>query len=363
MVSVILEDRYLPDRKPTDSEIRASWWRNQRAAKTWVMLDQIQFAALTGLFAVHSPGIFFNFVTVFRWSIFGFPLPWSERPTGEEAITTGRTPLSMMQHASSTLAFTGEIFYGSLFWLALLVLLVLVVFIFIGLWGLFNRNRNTRALARNRIVYTLVRVVSFAYFPFAAMTTYTLTLGPEVPAAAVIAAIFIVVVHVGFAVLVWAILPRGRQSAKVFTPAFLKKFGPIYHAFYFRRSWFMEIQLGKKFILGALIGFLQTQQIAQLVVMLVVQVAYLVVVIVLKHVYLDPIHKLLDIVVTVCNIIVTGLMFAFLDGIDNRFAVEVIGFICAAFLLISQVMCIGAFIRSWLHVSDLTTRMVNLAEF
>ena len=39
-------------------------------------LSQIQFAAITQQFAVVSPTIYFEFVTIFRWAVIGFGLPW-----------------------------------------------------------------------------------------------------------------------------------------------------------------------------------------------------------------------------------------------------------------------------------------------
>jgi hypothetical protein len=45
-------------------------------AKLWHMIDQIQFAAITAQFAVQVPSIYSEFVSIFRWSVIGFPLPW-----------------------------------------------------------------------------------------------------------------------------------------------------------------------------------------------------------------------------------------------------------------------------------------------
>jgi hypothetical protein len=60
----------------SDSEIRRAWWRNQRSAKVWHLIDVIQFTAWTGSFAPDAPTIYWNLIDSFKWSILTFSLPW-----------------------------------------------------------------------------------------------------------------------------------------------------------------------------------------------------------------------------------------------------------------------------------------------
>jgi glucan phosphoethanolaminetransferase (alkaline phosphatase superfamily) len=80
-------------------------------------------------------------------------------------------------------------------------------------------------------------------------------------------------------------------------------------------------------IQGVIIGLMHSNEdlmIAQLILMILVQVLYMVAVIAVKPLYLDPTHKLMDIVVTICNVIVIGFMFAFLPDTNASYVVKAV---------------------------------------
>lgn len=96
----------------------------------------------------------------------------------------------MDQYASSIRAETDEVFFGSLFWFALLVGVVTAFFAMLSCIASMQHSSALKAFVKNRFIYAMVRVFLFAYLPFAVLTTYTLTLGSA--GAAVVAAIFLV---------------------------------------------------------------------------------------------------------------------------------------------------------------------------
>jgi len=289
--------------------------------------------------------------------LFGFPLPWSEiTPQNYQRISGGtRNILSMNQYTISLLAFPEQIFLGSIFWFGLLVALVFIVFGVIGIIAIISGSDELKNVVKNRLIYTLVRVTLFAYFPLVVWTMFTFTIGTAATTGIAIAIVFLVIIIPGFPIIIFWILPRDKQKAeKLFAPNFMRKFGPLYNSFFFKRTWFMVIQLGKKLALGIIIGVLYNQQIAQLVLILVILLTYSVVTFLLKP-YLDHVHTFVDVVVTIGNIVVTSCMFVFLDGVADDLIRTVFAGITAGFLLLSQVVCIGAFFHSWLRMRNVTT--------
>ena len=102
----------------------------------------------------------------------------------------GREILSMKQHSTSTLAFPDEILYGNLFWLFILFLIVLFYFLVVKLHAIRTEDDNLHQHAKLRIVYSLFRLILFAYFPLA--VTASFSIGYTNVSGAVIGAIVLV---------------------------------------------------------------------------------------------------------------------------------------------------------------------------
>jgi len=356
MVSLVQEElNPLLQNKSSDLDIRETWWRNQRSVKTWLMVDEIQFAAITSMFAVKVPSLYFNFVTIFRWSVIGFPLPWSQRD-----LDTSRDTLSMDQYDSSILAKDTEVFFGSLFWLAMLVILTAVVFLVLRIFGglCFSSSYGLKNFFQNRLVYTLIRIAMFAYFPFAVFTTYSFTV--DSPAAIVISIVFLLAVHLSLAIYLWRIQPKSRQDTpRLFRPEILSRVGCLYHSYYVKRAWFQEIIFLRKLAMGAVIGLLQNFETAQLILLMIFQVAYLIAVLVLKP-YLDALHMFVDISSCIGHIIMIALMFPFIGSLNLDLTNDVAIFLSVAIAAISmilQLICIGAFINNWMKMNDIGSFM------
>jgi len=253
------------------------------------------------------------------------------------------------------LAFPNEVFFGSLFWLGVLVGVLAVFFGVVTVLAFVTGSIPLKEVSKHRAVYTLIRVGLFAYFPFVVWTTYTFTLGSDATAGIIISIIFLVVVVLGLPAWIFYILPRDKaKGANLFLPSFLKKFGPLYNSYFFKRSWFMEVHLGKKILLGAVIGLLNSYEVAQLVLVLLIHLAYGIAIFVLKP-YLDHVHTFLEIAVAIGNVIVTGCMFVFIQSAADDQIRLVFAGITAGFLLLCQVMCIGAFINSWFRLRNIIT--------
>jgi len=247
------------------------------------------------------------------------------------------------------LAFPNELFFGSLFWLVVLLALVWGFFL---IMRMFSSSENMRQFVRNRVVYSTVRVLLFAYFPFAVFTTYTFTLSNS-KAAIVVAALFFSLVHGGFLAFIYWILPRDKRSvSKLFSPSYLNKFGCLYSSFYYRRCWFMIIVLLRKLIFGIIVGVVSNQA-GQLGILLGVETLYFLILMRLKP-YLDHLHMFLDCLTTVFHIIVIGFMFAFLDSLNSGKTIHlVVSVLVVIFLLLSFVVCIAVYISSWLKMKNI----------
>ena len=164
------------------------------------MMDQIQFAAITAQFATQVPSIYGEFVSVFRWSVFGFPLPWSQR----SQHFSSRQLRSIAQFATSTLAYPAEIFYGSLFWLGILfgkkifceislkfhIGVITVFFVLVKIYASATSRDSLTEFVKYRYVYTLLRLIFFAYFPLTVTASYVIAYGNVT--SAIIAAIYLV---------------------------------------------------------------------------------------------------------------------------------------------------------------------------
>jgi hypothetical protein len=70
---------------------------------------------------------------MFRWSIFGFALPWDL--VSQEQPDSLRHTLSMDEYNSSIRAVDTEAFFGSLFWLAILTGVVSLFFLIVRLFA------------------------------------------------------------------------------------------------------------------------------------------------------------------------------------------------------------------------------------
>lgn len=332
----------------SDSRVRESWWRNQRSAKEWLLIDQLQFTAITAQFGVNSPTLYETFASIFRWVILGFPLPWSEYP----APSTGRTLSSFVQWSKTILSVPNEILYGNLFWLTLLILFFLIPILVIGLIGILISNATLKGFFKNRITYFFLRLEQFVYFPLAVTACFSLTTGSAGPI--IVGLIVLLVIHFGVPIGLFLLMKKKRQDSGsgtgLFDQAFMKKFAPLYSPFYFRRYWFMFPIFLKKLLLGAVIGFSYSAQALQIPLLVIIFVVYIILLFLVRP-YLDPLQMVADVTVNILNTIVVILMFAFLEALQISYeSQQIIGALIAALLLVSMIVCIAAYIKSWLQL-------------
>lgn len=117
----------------------------------------------------------------------------------------------------------------------------------------------------------------------------------------------------------------------------------------------MEVLLSKKLLIGIVIGFLHAFERTQMIILIIIQFLYLAQLIALKP-YLDNLHTVLDAACTIADIIVIGLMFGFLSSVNASARTKtILGALAAAVLILSQVMCVLAFIASWFKYRNIQT--------
>jgi len=176
---------------------------------------------------------------------------------------------------------------------------------------------------------------------------YTLRLH-ETAVSIAIPVIFMVVFGLGLPTGLYFLIPRQQRKQRILlTAKFANKFGCAYQTYYFRRSWYFLVVLGKRLFLACVVGFIADQG-AQVALIIGGLILYVVQLIFVKP-YMDNIHMMLDVTVNVCNICSTVLMISFMDTIDLSLNVKgYISAVIAGVQLLSMLLCIMAFIDSWL---------------
>jgi len=263
------------------------------------------------------------------------------------------------QYSSSILAYPDQVFFGSLFWLGILLCVIFVFFLIVYVVNhiFFENNSNIHRFVVNRVVYSLVRLEMFAYFPFAVTATHAIVLFNQFVISAIVAAILLLVLHLGFLTTIFFISPKNRDTTRLFAPHILKKFGCLYNSFYVKKIWYIDVILLKRLIFGVVVGALSSQPIIQLSILLGIQVLYLIPLFVVKP-YLDHIQTFLDACCAIGNAFVIAFLFAFLNGVlsPSDFTLSLVFSVLASvFVMVTQLICVGAFLHNWLRLENIRT--------
>jgi hypothetical protein len=142
-----------------------------------------------------------------------------------------------------------------------------------------------------------------------------------------------------------------------------RKVGFAYYAYVTPRNYFFLISLGRRFIFGALVGFLSSLSLAQLLVCAAIEAIYIAFVARMRP-HLDVTHFFAETVCAATNILVLFLAIAFLPTvpIGSQGKIIVVAFM-TAMLLLSQIVCVATYILSWLHIYRVFSLRVFLVFF
>jgi len=348
--------------------LKTSWWREERSNKAWKLFDQLQFISFYVVANVGFPARLVFLTRYFNWANFVLPLPWvtssafypdrvlnpvgganSTSTTGSADVNIGGTRdlLNFEQFANSADLDPEYVFYACLFWFAVAIVGVFVIYIIFSLILIKARSKiqTTKRVVIQKAFHVLLRMLLAFYMPICFISAYYVrrffNLG-------IIGGVFALAVFgIGLPILN-ALIVWGKDKELHFL--YLRmRFGAFYTSYHYKKAKFNLIYLGRKFLVGIMLGFLAssladgaTWAYVQIFVCIGVMIAYLVILVILRP-YLDMIHFYLDISLNILNIVTLGIALLHLD--NPSLAGEVVA---AALQAVGFLLCIGAYIHSWM---------------
>ncbi len=273
----------------------------------------------------------------------------STSTTGSADVNIGGTRelLNFEQFANSADLDPEYVFYACLFWFAIAIVGVFVLYIIFSLILIKARSKiqTTKRVVIQKAFHVLLRMLLAFYMPICFISAYYVrrffNLG-------IIGGVFALAVFgIGLPILN-ALIVWGKDKELHFL--YLRmRFGAFYTSYHYKKAKFNLIYLGRKFLVGIMLGFLAstladgaTWAYVQIFVCIGVMIAYLIALIVIRP-YLDMIHFYLDIALNVLNIVTLGIALLHLDS--PSLAGEVVA---AALQAVGFLLCIGAYIHSWM---------------
>lgn len=343
--------------------LKTSWWREERSNKAWKLFDQLQFISFYVVANVGFPPRLVFLTRYFNWANFVLPLPWitstayypdrvlnpvggansTSTTTGSGNVNLGgsRELLNFEQFANSADLDPEFVFYACLFWFAIAIVGVFVLYIIFSLILIKVRSKiqTTKRVVIQKAFHVLLRMLLAFYMPICFISAYYVgryfNLG-------IIGGVFALAVFgIGLPILngliVW-----GKDKELHFL--YLRmRFGAFYTSYHYKKAKFNLIYLGRKFLVGIMLGFLASTladgsiwAYVQIFVCIGVMIGYLIALVIVRP-YLDMIHFYLDIALNVLNIVTLGIALLHLDS--PSLAGEVVA---AALQAVGFLLCIGA---------------------
>jgi hypothetical protein len=344
--------------------LKTSWWREERSNKSWKLFDQLQFISFYVVANVGFPARLVFLTRYFNWANFVLPLPWIDstayypdrvlNPVGganSTSTTTGsgasRELLNFEQFANSADLDPEFVFYACLFWFAIAIAGVFVLYIIFSLILIKVRSKiqTTKRVVIQKAFHVLLRMLLAFYMPICFISAYYIrrffNLG-------IIGGVFALAVFgIGLPILN-ALIVWGKDKELHFL--YLRmRFGAFYTSYHYKKAKFNLIYLGRKFLVGIMLGFLASSladgsiwAYVQIFVCIGVMIGYVIALVIVRP-YLDMIHFYLDIALNALNIVTLGIALLHLD--TPSLAGEVVA---AALQAVGFLLCIGAYIHSWM---------------
>jgi len=273
----------------------------------------------------------------------------STTTTGSADVNLGGTRelLNFEQFANSASLDPEYVFYACLFWFAIAITGVFVLYIIFSLIMIKVRSKiqTTKRVVIQKAFHVLLRMLLAFYMPICFISAYYIRRNFNL---GIIGGVFALVIFGIGLPLLNALIIWGKDKELHFL--YLRmRFGAFYTSYHYKKAKFNLIYLGRKFLVGIMLGFLAstlaegaTWAYVQIFVCIGVMLGYLIVLIVVRP-YLDMIHFYLDIALNVLNMVTLGIALLHLE--NPSLAGEVVA---AALQAVCFLLCIGAYIHSWM---------------
>ncbi|KYQ90676.1 substrate adhesion molecule [Tieghemostelium lacteum] len=334
------------------------WWRDQRSAKAWTLMDQFQFLSLISHLGVVFPSRFLHFTEYLDWTNLGIPFPSTISPPEVQSVS--RDILSMYQYDNSLgvgpmYQLANILFWWGLLLGAFLVPLLLCFFIL----SLIEKAIHYKEVARNRIIHITLRILTFGYIGVLMSSCYSMIAPIHNYKVIIPGAILFVLYGIGYPLGLFFIL-RVPES-RLHNPTFKQQFGQLYVNFKPKTDHrFFIFAFIKRFMMAVIIGILAFDPapeypitgtdlavpIVQVAVIVIALAGYCVLLIIRKP-YFDHFHLWLEYFLTGVNIVTVALCLTHIKS--PSVAGELIAWILQALALVA---CIAAYFISWIQMKS-----------
>jgi hypothetical protein len=324
---------------------------------TMMLLDILQFIAISGIIGENSPPDYLKFAAAFIWSNFLFDIDLRARSMNPTSPTINVVMQEKAQIGTSSdlirkmLNQKGEILFLNNFILVCIVcILTLILF---GLVAAYHNIRSsseqeTDQLAvsestRRALSMGLVRLALICYLGVSVSVMYEIALafqGQIIFVTLLVSVALLIGYLIGVPTLLALILTNNRKNLD--NADFTTQIGPLYEDFKKEFYLFMIVIQGKKLLMGTLIGLFQASPLDQLIGLVIILLVYALVVIVLKP-FKAPMRNVMEFIMTVVQIfVVIMLLFCSAKVVISHVAQLVFSIIMISvvslFLLISAMI-------------------------
>ncbi|EFA81474.1 substrate adhesion molecule [Heterostelium album PN500] len=355
--------------KASHEEASVLWWRDQRSAKAWTLMDQFQYVSLISHMGVVFPSRFLNFTEYLDWTNLGIPFPQSirdqiatpifeSRNLYDPSVTTARSLMTYAQYnnileTTSTYHLANILFWFIILAAAFIVPLLLAFIILNFIESLVH----WKEVIRNRLIHCTIRILQFSYIGVISAAAFSIVAKPLAAKTIVPGAILIALYGIGFPIAIWFLLKV--PESRLHNPTFKQQFGCLYVNFKPKTDHrFVVFSYIKRFIMAMIIGILafniepsyplsgqaKAVPIAQCIIICLVIVLY-VVLLAIRKPYFDHYHLWLEYLLAVLNIVSVGVCLSHLK--EPSVAGELVVCVLQALALVA---CIAAYFISWLQM-------------
>ncbi len=319
-----------------------------------MLLDILQFIAISGLIGEHSPPDYLKFAAAFIWSNFLFDIDLRAR---------GSTPLSSELVIEPVHGTSAELIRkmlnqkGEILFLNNFILVCIVCILTLILFGLVAAYQNSKSsevdlevsqTTRNALSMGLVRLALICYMGVSVSVMYEIALafqGQIIFVTLLVSVALLVGYLLGVPLLLALILKNNKKN--IDKPGLASQVGPVYEDFKKEFFLFMIVIQAKKLLMGTLIGLCQTAPLDQLVGLVIILLIYVFIVIILKP-YKSKVRNVMEFVSTCIQIfIVMMLVFCTTRLVLSRGAQLVLS------IIMITVLCALLFVTAMVMLRDL----------
>lgn len=342
----------------TANFLKVAYWRDERSSKSWALFEQFQFIAYYALLNVTFPTRLIQFTRLFNWTMFNLPLPFYTNSNVYDYRDPGRIILNADQYANSMGLDREQIYYSTMFWFLIATILIMAlygVYALIAYLTLRGRQDKIGRVLFQKMFYVLTRIVLAAQLPITVVSAYHIRAGHSDNKATIAAAVITLIIFGILPILFNGFIVRKQDKNLLYL--YLKlRYGAFYSIYHYKKARFGVIVLVKRFIFGALLGFLiasvesQGSYVeAQIFTLIAINVIFLILLIVFRP-YLDSLHFILDIFLVILNSIALGI--AIMHKNNPSSTAEIVAATC---VIIAFVICVITYIHSWVKIKGRTT--------